>query len=69
MEKLVLNVEGMSCAHCEARVKKAVSALSGVDDVSVSLADKTVSVSFEPSVLEAKAIREAIEEQGYDVKS
>ncbi|MBC8923971.1 copper chaperone CopZ, partial [Escherichia coli] len=25
MEKLTLNVEGMTCSHCEARVTKALS--------------------------------------------
>ncbi|MBK5245446.1 MAG: heavy-metal-associated domain-containing protein, partial [Eubacteriaceae bacterium] len=42
MEKLTLNVEGMSCSHCEKAVKNAVGALDGVASVDVDLAQKTV---------------------------
>lgn len=63
MEKIVLNVEGMTCSHCENRVKNAVLEL-GAKTVSVSLADKTVTVE---SDLTAAAIKAAIEDAGYDV--
>jgi copper chaperone len=68
MEKTVLNVQGMSCSHCENRVKKAVSTLIGVSSVSVSLSEKTVTVEFDPDVITVKQIKEEIKEQGYDVK-
>ena len=68
MEKLVLNVEGMSCSHCENRVKKAVSAINGVSNVTVDLAGKTVTVEYDSSAATVKQIKDAIEEQGYDVK-
>lgn len=67
MQKIILNVEGMSCSHCENRVKKAVGALAGVKSVDVSLEDKTVSVELDPSAVSENKIKEAIEEQGYDV--
>ncbi|MEL4106357.1 copper chaperone CopZ [Oscillospiraceae bacterium WX1] len=67
MEKITLNVEGMSCGHCVARVEKAVTALSGVQSVAVSLEGKTVTVEFDPAVVAESAVKEAIEEQGYDV--
>lgn len=63
-----LNVEGMSCGHCEASVKKAVGALAGVDEVDVDLKGKSVSVKFDPEKVSLNAIKEAIEEQGYDVR-
>ncbi|MDR1692689.1 MAG: cation transporter [Oscillospiraceae bacterium] len=62
----VLNVEGMSCSHCEAAVKKAVGALPGVAEVSVSLAGKTVTVAHGEGVGEAE-LKRAIEDIGYDV--
>ena len=61
-----LKVEGMSCSHCENAVKKAVSAISGVTDVSVDLKAKTVTVAHGGNVT-ADIIKNAIEEQGYDV--
>ena len=67
MEKITLQVEGMSCPHCEAAVKGALSALPGVADVTVSLADKTVQVAYDGGTVTVEAMREAIEEQGYDV--
>jgi copper chaperone len=63
-----LNVEGMSCSHCENAVKKAVGALSGVDSVSVDLKGKKVTVDYNPGAVTIEAIKEAIEDQGYDVK-
>ncbi|UOO37263.1 copper chaperone CopZ [Oscillospiraceae bacterium CM] len=67
MEKITLNVEGMSCGHCVARVEKAVTALPGVLGVAVSLESKTVTVEFDPAAVAESALKEAIEEQGYDV--
>ena len=68
MEKIILNVEGMSCSHCENAVKKAVGALKGVREVVVSLENKTVIVVYRPSELSVEEIKNAIEDQGYDVK-
>jgi len=67
MEKQVLKVEGMSCSHCENAVKKAVGALEGVGSVEVSLAGKTATVEFDASKVSVAEIKNAIEDQGYDV--
>jgi copper chaperone len=61
-----LNVEGMSCAHCENAVKKAVSAINGVTNVAVELAGKTVTVTHDENVT-ADTVKNAIEELGYTV--
>jgi len=67
MERIILNVEGMSCSHCENAVKKAVGSLSGVSNVTVSLKEKTVTVEYDSSKVSKADIKIAIEEQGYDV--
>jgi copper chaperone len=67
-EVKILNVEGMSCSHCENAVKKAVGGLTGVDGVSVDLKGKKVTVEFDSDKVNLGAIKEAIEDQGYDVK-
>ncbi|MGL4484339.1 MAG: copper ion binding protein [Anaerovoracaceae bacterium] len=64
--KTILKVEGMSCSHCEAAVKNAVSEINGVKEVIVNLAEKTVSVDHNETAQKAEII-DAIEEQGYDV--
>jgi copper chaperone len=67
MEKLTLKVTGMSCGHCENAVNTALSSLEGVQKVVVSLAAGTVDVEFDPSKTSVDAMKEAVEEQGYDV--
>lgn len=68
LEKVKLNVEGMSCMHCVAAVKKAAGALEGVCDVQVSLESKTADVEFDSDKVALDAIKKAIEAQGYDVR-
>jgi copper chaperone CopZ len=64
MEKLI-KVEGMSCMHCENRVKNALEAIDA--DILEISADKDlvrVNISSED---ELKEVVEAIEDAGYDV--
>lgn len=63
-----LNVEGMSCSHCENAVKKSVGALNGVDYVAVDLKGKKVTVEYDPEKVTVETIKDTIEDQGYDVK-
>ena len=68
MANEVLNVEGMSCSHCENSVKMAVGALNGVHSVTVDLKSKKVSVEFDSDKVSIGTIKDTIEDQGYDVK-
>ncbi|MBP1906109.1 copper chaperone [Paenibacillus turicensis] len=65
MKSVTLNVEGMSCNHCVKSVEGAVSGLGG--EAKVDLANKKVEVSFDEAKTTVEAIKEAIEDQGYDV--
>ena len=56
------NITGMSCAACSARVEKAVSALDGIKECSVSLL--TNSMSVEGSVSDDAVIK-AVTDAGY----
>lgn len=56
------NVTGMSCAACSSRVEKAVSAVSGVTSVSVSLLTNSMGVEGNADVQE---IISAVETAGY----
>ncbi|MDR3318971.1 MAG: copper ion binding protein [Clostridiales bacterium] len=67
MTTINLKVEGMSCSHCENAVKKAVSALDGVDSVSVNLKKKTVEVVYDDGKSAQESIARAIADQGYKV--
>jgi copper chaperone len=67
MEHITVNIEGMSCEHCVKAVTDAVIALPSVSDVDVDLDAGTASLIFDPSAVSYGAIKEAIEDQGYDV--
>ncbi|NLA28013.1 MAG: heavy-metal-associated domain-containing protein [Firmicutes bacterium] len=68
-EKIVeLVVEGMSCQHCVASVQKALDKLDGVGCVQVELEGKKVELVYDPDLVDLQIIREAIEEEGYQVK-
>ena len=41
MQKELFDITGMTCSACSNRVTKAVSALNGINDVNVNLADST----------------------------
>jgi len=68
MASSVLEVTGMSCSHCEHSVKTAAGSLAGVKEVKVELKTGQVTVEYDPAQVKLQAIREAIEDQGYDVK-
>ena len=67
-ENLTLNVEGMSCSHCENSVMKAVSALNGVNNTKVDLKEKKVMIEFDSEKVTIETIKGTIEDLGYDVK-
>lgn len=63
--KMNLKVEGMSCQHCVMAVSNALFAIEGVENVQIQLDAKAVFVQGEN--LSEKAIRDAIDEAGYDL--
>lgn len=64
MEKY--NVKGMSCAACVARVEKAVSSVTGVSSVSVSLLTNSMQVEGSAS---SKEIINAVIKAGYEASN
>ncbi|TCT19118.1 copper chaperone [Melghiribacillus thermohalophilus] len=65
--EITLNVQGMSCGHCEKAVRGALTALDGVESVTVHLDSGKVDVTYDESKVTKEKMAEAIEEQGYDV--
>lgn len=66
MEK-ILNVEGMSCKHCTATVKKALEEIDGVKEADVSLEGKNARVELDKDVAD-EALVKAVEDAGYSAK-
>ncbi|AIQ50385.1 MULTISPECIES: copper ion binding protein [Paenibacillus] len=65
MSNVTLTVEGMSCGHCVSAVEKAVSGVGAA--AKVDLQAKKVAVEYDESKVSLNVIKEAIEDQGYDV--
>jgi copper chaperone len=59
-------VTGMSCSHCVRAVTEEVGEVAGVSDVTVDLDTGKVTVSADGDLDDA-AVREAVEEAGYEV--
>lgn len=68
MGKTKLNVSGMTCGHCEKAVKDALAAVDGVSNVAVSLDAGTVDVEYDEAKVNVGQLKEAVEDQGYDVE-
>ncbi|QTN01361.1 copper chaperone CopZ [Sediminibacillus dalangtanensis] len=68
MEK-TLNVQGMSCGHCKMAVEGALKNLDGVSAAEVDLEAGKVDVTYDDAKVSFEAMKEAVEEQGYDVEA
>ena len=66
-----MNIEGMMCGHCEARVKKAlesVEALDAVSEAAVSHESGTAVVTLSSDISDEK-LKETVEAEDYKVTS
>ena len=65
MEKRRLQISGMSCEHCVARVAKIISSFKGVSDIKVDLKKKEATFDYEAATANLQDIIKAIGEAGY----
>ena len=65
-DQLELNIEGMTCASCVARVEKALNKVEGVTAASVNLATETAQVSG--SNLNITNLIQAVKKAGYEAQ-
>jgi Cu2+-exporting ATPase len=64
--KKTMNIEGMMCGHCEARVKKALEALAEVEEAVVSHESGTAVVTLNTEIADEQ-LKSAVEAQDYKV--
>ena len=67
MEKISLNVQGMSCQGCVGSVTRVLKATPGVEAVHVQLSPGRAEVSYDPARAGVADLKRAIEDAGYDV--
>lgn len=65
MAEMTVRIEGMSCQHCVARVKKALDALQGISRAEVSVG--SASVDIDEAKIRREDVEAAIEKAGYKV--
>ncbi|MDI2112959.1 heavy-metal-associated domain-containing protein [Commensalibacter nepenthis] len=58
----IFKVEGMTCQHCAKSVKEVIEALPNVDEATVDLDTKTLTIKGNP---DHSAVKAVIEEEGY----
>ena len=67
MQHQVLDVRGMTCAMCAARIEKTVRKLAGVAEANVNLASEQLFVTHDEAVLPLENIIAAVHKIGYEM--
>ncbi|HZC25271.1 MAG TPA: heavy-metal-associated domain-containing protein [Candidatus Binatia bacterium] len=62
-----LKVTGMTCGGCTSSVTKALKAVAGVGDVSVSLAASEATVQYDERLTSPDRLKSAVKGAGYGV--
>ena len=66
-KKLVIPVQGMTCASCVAHVSKALSGVEGVADANVNLATERATITFDPGLVGFGNLVDAVQQTGYEI--
>ena len=65
--KKTIPVIGMACSVCSAHVEKKLQSLEGVNSASVSLANRTALVDYDPDIISLEDMKREISNAGYDL--
>ncbi len=69
IETITLNIEGMTCASCVARVEKAISKAQGIKNVSINLASEKAIITIDLEKYNFNEVKNLVENAGYEIKS
>jgi copper chaperone len=67
MRSITMQVDGMSCGHCVASVKRALTTVEGVHVKEVRLG--SAEVAYDPTLTTPDRIGQVLSEAGYAVRS
>jgi Cu+-exporting ATPase len=67
IEKVLLPIQGMTCASCVNKVQKALSSVKGVVHADVNFATERASVEYIPEEASIRDLRRAVQEAGYEI--
>lgn len=66
--KVELNVTGMHCPHCEAKVTKALNSIEGVISSKANHIDSKVEVEYDDKKVDLKQLKKSIKKSGFKVR-
>lgn len=66
MERVTLEVQGMSCQHCVRAVREALGSVDGVEVERVDIG--TATVSIDPARASTGALIDAVQDAGYEAQ-
>jgi copper chaperone len=69
MEKLILQVEGMTCGHCELAGQDAVRKLPGIKKVKANKHKKQAAVEYDPAKVTPEQVMKTINDTGYQART
>lgn len=67
MERSTFVAPDISCEHCQRAIEEALSALPGVETVSVDIQAKSIDVSYDQSRTTREGLIACLDEEGYPV--
>jgi cation transport ATPase len=65
LAELELVISNMVCEGCASKISTVLTALPGVHDVKPKVAQKHVSVRYEPAIIQEQGLKEAVEKAGF----
>lgn len=65
MERINLQINGMTCGHCVASVKRALAQVGGASVESVNVG--SAQVAYDPAATSPAGLGEAVRDAGYEV--
>ncbi len=68
MQTQHLTVTGMTCGGCVTKVTRAIKAISGVGDVTLSLSSGDATVQYDERLTSPEQLKSAVTHAGYGVK-
>jgi len=64
-QETILAIEGMTCGHCQRRVREALQKVAGVSDVDVNLEEGVARVLHDPKAAPVPSLVGAVTKAGY----
>lgn len=67
LERMELDIEGMSCANCSARLEKALNQGDGLSEAVVNITTEHAVLTFDPAKADASTVAKLVVDTGFEV--